>query len=182
MLDFQTFRIANLHWVQQKVLGRTYELKADEDVIAVLSFPSAFSTQVDSENTLQCWSFKRRGFPKKQILIRKAHSTDNFGIFTQYLLGDGTLQLDDGRSFQWAPINFWHNQWMFYQAGDVPAVRFLTGSHEFKLSNLLKTQADIEIVDTSLDDEMLCLLISLGFYLLVIQSNRTAVTAAACPS
>ena len=182
MFDFQTFRIGNLHWVQQKILGRVYELRADESVIAVLSFPSAFSTHVETENTLQCWSFKRRGFSKKHIVIHKAQSRNGFATFTQHLLGNGTLQLEDGRSFQWAPVNFWHNQWMFYQAGDIPAVRFLTGCREFKIANLFKTQADIEIVDSSLDDELLCLLLSLGFYLLVIQSNRTASAAAACPA
>jgi hypothetical protein len=46
-----------------------------------------------------------------------------------------------------------------------------------KVSNLFKTQADVEIVDLSLDDELLCLLISLRFYLLILQVNDTAVAA-----
>ena len=182
VLDFQTFRTGNLHWIQKKVLGGIYELSADEKVIASLSFPSTLTAQGEAENTLQCWTFIPRGFTKRQIVIRKANDKNDFAIFTQHLLGDGTLQLEDGRSFQWTPINFWRVQWIFYQASDTPAVRFYSGSREFKLSNVLKTQADVEILDFSLNDELLCLLISLGFYLLILQSSETAIATAASTS
>ncbi|MGV8025346.1 MAG: hypothetical protein AB2L18_02165 [Anaerolineaceae bacterium] len=61
-----------------------------------------------------------------------------------------------------------------------PHSAFLSGSRKSKLSDLFKTQAEVEIMDASISDEQLCLLVPLGFYLYMLHANNdTAIAAAA---
>ena len=179
MLDFHLIHNGDVHWVQQKTMQKSFELLAGEQVIGTLQFPHALSTRAEVQTSLQHWSFKRTGFPKIRISIRKPDEEQDFAIFSPYLFGNGVLQMEDGHSFNWAPLNFWRTQWMFYDAGDLPILQFLSGSRKSKLSDLFKTQVEVEIMDASISDEQLCLLVPLGFYLFVLHANDTAIAAAA---
>lgn len=80
----------------------------------------------------------------------------------------------DGRSFSWAPINFWRTRWVFYDNGDIPVLQFNEGSQDFKISEIFKTQAAVEIVDTSLSEEQLSLLVPFDFYPVIMHKNDNA--------
>ena len=178
-MDFHLIHNGDVHWVQQKTMQKSFELLTGERVIGTLQFHHALSTRAEVQTSFQCWSFKRTGFPKTRISIRKSNGEQDFAIFSPYLFGNGVLQIENGHSFNWAPLNFWRTQWMFYEAGDLPILQFLSGSRKSKLSDLFKTQAEVEIMDASISNEQLCLLVPLGFYLFVLHSNDTAIAAAA---
>ncbi len=160
-------------------MQKSFELLAGEQVIGTLHFPHALSTRAEVQTSLQCWSFKRTGFPTTRISIQKPDEEQDFAIFSPHMFGDGVLQLEDEHSFNWAPFNFWRTRWMFYDAGDLTILQFLSGSRKSKLSDLFKTQAEVEIMDASISNEQFCLLVPLGFYLYVLHANDTAIAAAA---
>lgn len=179
MLDFRWIHNGDVHWVQQKTMQKSFELLAGEQMIGTLQFSHVLSIRAEVQTSLQHWSFKRTGFPKIRISIQKPDEEQVFAIFSPYLFGNGVLQMEDGHSFNWAPLNFWRTQWMFYDAGDLPILQFLSGSRKSKHTDLFKTQAEVEIMDASISDEQLCLLVPLGFYLYVLHANDTAIAAAA---
>ena len=179
---FHLIRDGEVHWVQQKTMDKYFELFMADHLIGTLAFRSAFGTLAEAVTSIQSWTFKRVGFFNTRVTIRKPDEELDHATFYPRIFGDGVLQIMDGRSFSWAPLNFWRTRWVFYDNGDIPVLQFWEGSQEFKISEIFKTQAAVEILDASLSEEQLSLLVPFGFYLIIMHKNDTAAGAAAASS
>lgn len=179
MDTFHLIHAGSSRWSQRKAMDKSFELFAGERLIGTLDFRSAFGTYAKAVTSIQSWTFKRVGFLNARITIRKPDEDLDYATLYPRLFGDGVLQIMGGHTYHWAPLNFWRTKWVFYDNGDIPILRFEEGTHEFNISEAFKTQADVFILDPSLDDIHLSLLVSLGFYLVVMYKNDAAAGAAA---
>ena len=81
--------------------------------------------------------------------------------------GHGVLELGQGRRFQWAAADFWRSQWAWQGADGSTLVRFRS--------------ARVEVDPAAVTLPELALLVSLGWYLLVLlarESDEAAVIGA----
>lgn len=168
-----------LYWVQPRAFDRRFELRAGEDLaVATLRFKSSFGTLATGEANGQSWTFKRVGFLNPRVTVRWAGAEDDLAIYYPRWQGDGTLEFADGRVFRWESINFWGTQWSFFDSSGEPLVTFKPGADKFRLSDLFKTQAFVEISSRGYALAEAPLLALLGWYLMILRNDDTAAVAA----
>ncbi len=179
MEAFDILREGRIFWTQENAMDKSFRLFSDEQLIGTLDFRSIFGTLAEATTSIQTWTFKRVGFLNVRVTVRKPDEDLDYAVFYPRIFGDGLLQIMDGRSFSWAPLNFWRTKWMFFDNGDIPILQFAEGGQEFKISEIFKTQAEVTILDASLSTQELALLVPFGFYLLILHKNDAAAGAAA---
>ena len=173
-----------LYWVQPKTGERQFELCADKRLFGVLRFETAFGTRATAESATGRWTFKRVGFLNPRVTIREAGITDNLAVYWPKLHGDGWLEYISGKRFHWVSTNFWGTEWGFADRQEELLFVMKPGAEKPKLSGLLKTQAVVEIRPPGHRLAELPMLLSLGWYLMVLHQEDTtaavATTAAVC--
>jgi hypothetical protein len=168
-----------LYWIQPKALVRCFELRSEDKVVATLAWETSCGSLARARASVGSWTCKRVGFLNPRVTVRESGSEVNLATFWPRWLGDGTLEFAYGRSFRWQSTNFWGTDWMFADFDGTPLVRFLQGSRERRLSNLLKTEALVDIQPQARDLPELALLVLLGWYLAILRRDDTAAGAAA---
>ena len=99
-------------------------------------------------------------------------------VFWPRMWGGGWLEFANGTRFQWKSINFWGTAWGFANTREELVFTMKPGAEKPKLSDLLKTQAVVEIETPSYGLAELPLLLVLGWYLMIMQQDDAATTAA----
>lgn len=169
-----------LYWVQPKTMARTYLLHSGETEYATLSFQSAFGSLAIAETAEHAWSFKRMGFFNPRVTVRRANEEIDLALYQPRWTGsEGTLSISGGRIFQWKATNFWATKFAFLDSAGGAILTFKEGSQEGRFSDLFKTQARLEIESLGWQLPELDLLVTLGWYLLVLYHEDTAAAAAA---
>lgn len=160
-----------LKWDQPSVLKMWYELRTPEgEPAATLHFRSSFGSFATAESGDGCWTFKRTGFFRTKVTIRACDSDVDIAIFKNNTWsGGGTLELADGRTFQ-AATNFWQTKFAFQTEAGEKLI-------EFQKGGLLHLSARVEIQPGVCSNAELPLMVTLGFYLIVMM-NMDAVAAA----
>jgi hypothetical protein len=158
-----------LLWVQPSARRRTYELRTDGEVVATLRWPKDTRAHADTANGQ--WTFTRRGFWHPRVTVRATGADADMAVFTARWTGTGTLDLRDGLQYHWAAANGWQSQWA-WQAGDgTPFVTFTVRQ------GLVKVEGRVEIAPAAGALSDLAMLVSLGWYLVVLRAWDTAATA-----
>lgn len=186
-----------LVWRQPSALRQDYELRAGEELLATLRWEKAWGTLATARTAETAWTFKRSGFWQQRVGVRPLGSEREVATFAPDWKGDGTLTAESGRTFRWAGKGFWGLEKVWRERDDAPP---LIG---FKNLGKLKTEARVVLSPvaaalpetTQLDDlyqplppeamgppsaslAELPLLVTLGFYLMVLEIMDTAVAAA----
>lgn len=169
----------SLEWLQPKTLERTYELQAGPAQLATLTFHSALGTLATAATADGAWTFKRIGFLNPRVTVRVAGSPDDLAVYQPKFWGDGTLTFAGGAAFRWRPTNFWATEWAFTGADDTPLIRFRAGAEKARLSDILKTQATVELQPDESIQPFIPLLVALGMYLIILHQQDTAGAVAA---
>jgi hypothetical protein len=160
-----------LAWIQPKFLSSAYELRLGAEVVGVLGFRNAWGSLATAEATDGCWTFKRLGFLRTRVNIRRCDAHDDLGVFRHATwTGGGTVDFAGGASFRIA-TNFWHTRYDILDANDQPLVRYKT--HQG-----LRLSADMEILPAGRDVQELSCLAMLGWYLAVMLSRDASAVAA----
>ena len=159
-----------LVWVQPARLQQSFELRASDEVVAMLEFKR--SSLASGETAEQQWTFKREGFWHPQVTIRVAGSDVNAAVFKPAWTGGGTLELQ-GRQLRFGAANFWHSQWDWSDPAGKPLVDFK--SH----SGVLKMEGEVAIEPEASGLSELPLLVVLGWYLLILFARDSAAAAGA---
>lgn len=164
-----------LQWMQPSAWREAYELRAGEEVVATLRFRSAFGSFATAETADDCWTFKRVGFWKTRVTVRRCDADEDLAIFHNNTWnGGGTLELTDGRRYL-ASTNFWQTRYEFQAEAGELLVRFDIGG-------VFRQSAGVVIQPAALRLIELPLLITLGWYLAVMMhqdSSAAAVVVAA---
>ena len=179
MDHISAFAGQSLEWLQPKTLEHCFELLAGPAQLATLTFHSAWGTLATAETTDGAWTFKRVGFLNPRVTVRVAGSSDNLAVYQPKFWGDGTLTFAGGVAFRWQPTNFWATEWAFTGAGDIPLVRFKSGAEKTRLSDILKTQAVVELEPDESIRPFVPLLVALGMYLIILHQQDAAGAVAA---
>ncbi len=167
-----------LHWVQPKAMEKRYELRTAEGLYGTLQFENNWGTLARAETADGNWTFKRVGFLNPRITVRRAGSEQNLAVYAPKFWGDGLLELG-GRRYHWKCGNFWASQWGFAGPDDKFIFLLRQGTDEFKLSDLLKIQAHVDLMPEAHGNGDLPLLMLLGWYLLILHLEEVAGATAA---
>jgi len=161
----------SLKWEQPSALKLEYELRpGGGELAATLHFRSSFGSFATAESADGCWTFKRIGFFQTKVTIRPCGSDDDVAIFKNNTWsGGGTLEVADGRTFK-ATNNFWQTRLGF----ETESGEKLIG---FEKSGLLHLSATVEVQPSAISMTELPLMVTLGFYLIVMMNMDAAISA-----
>lgn len=166
-----------LEWREPKATVQHYELHAGNELCGTLDFRSAWGTLATAQTAGGAWTFKRVGFLNPRVTVRAAGSDQDLAVYQPRFWGDGELAFADGSAFRWRPVNFWSTQWSFLDGAGRPRVTFRSGVEGQTLKDIFRTQATVEIDPAASAHLRLSLLVSLGWYLILLQHQDSATTA-----
>ena len=167
-----------IEWTQPKSLEQFYELRYGDSLIGTLTFRSSFGTLAVAETANEKWTFKRVGFLNPRVTIRVDGNLQDMAIFQPKLWGGGVVHFTGGRPYTWKPANFWQTQWAFIDRQEKEALISTQVLNEEKLSDIFKTQVTVEITPSVLPGPAPTVLVPFGLYLMILQQQDAATTAA----
>lgn len=157
-----------LRWVQPLVLSRAYELRHDEEIVATLSFRSAFGSLATARSADGAWTFKRVGFFQTRATVRAENEQADLAVFEPHTWkGGGTLRLPDGRTIQ-VTTNLWQSRIEFLLEEDRVLFRYRT-------EGFVRQEADLEILPDAERLPELPWLLPFGWYLAVMLHEQHGV-------
>ena len=156
----------DLKWVQPTPFRPEYELRAGDELVALLRVSGLFRDQAAAESADGCWTFERVGFWRNKVRIRAPE--DDVAVFKLSRWGDGSgvLQLPDGRKLS-ATTNFWRTQYQFRSEAREPLLRLSS-------SGVLRQNAKVDIHTRTAEMPELAWLVMLGLFLMVIAKADAA--------
>lgn len=159
-----------LKWSQPSALRMEYELRAGDDLAAVLRFPSSFNSYAKAEGADGCWTFERVGFWRNKTVVRSCGSRDAIAVYRNSRWGSGgMLELADGRKFP-ASANFWHTELEIKNEKGEPVLRVRSGG-------LVRLSATVEAQPEVTAPNGFPWLVMLCCYLLVMMKKDAAAAA-----
>jgi hypothetical protein len=163
--------VTGLRWTQPRTMTRHFELRADADVLATLTFVTMFGSLAKGESADGCWTFKRGGFIRTHVTVRECQAQEDLAIFRNNTWsGGGTLELPDGRRYA-ANSNFWQTRYDIRTIDETPVVTFE------RIRGMLHLGSEVTMHAGSRRLPELPWLIMLGWYLTVMQHRDAAVVA-----
>jgi len=167
-----------LEWLQPRSGARYFELECGGTPLATLEFRSAFGTLAVADTASGRWSYKRVGFLNPRVTVRRPDGDQDLAIYEPSFWGGGTVTFLDRRRFTWKAHNFWQSRWTFADESGRPVVTLCRGVEGGGLKDLFKTQTTIEAEPACECEGLLPVLMTLGFYLYVLNVNDSAAAAA----
>ena len=156
--------------MQPTARDRSWELRAGDDVIATLRWQR--QTLADAECADGRWTFKREGFWHPQVTARAAGSEQNAALFRPNWRGGGTLEIPESPPVHLAAANFWQSRWEWRQGDGGVLVVFKSRQ------GIAKVGGDVQISPAARSSADLGLLVLLGWYLIVLFAQDSAIAAA----
>lgn len=186
-----------LIWRQPSALRQHYELCAGDEVVATLQWEKPWGSLATARTAEGEWSFKRSGFWQQRVGARPVGSEREVATFVPEWTGNGTLTVEGRRAFRWVGKGWLglEKAWL-EREGAPPLVGFKQiGGLKTEARVVLSAAAAALAATTQLDDlyipvppeEMappdepladLPLLVTLGFYLMILAAMDSAATAA----
>ncbi len=160
---------AGMKWKKLSFFRRSFELRAEDQRFGTLEWESILSNQASGEIAGSPWTFRRHGLLKATVTLRRPGTETAAGIFRYGWSGDGILDLEDGRRYQWRRLSFWGCRWAFVDDAGNEKVRF-------RLEGFLHGCASVDLSDDQ--DGDIPILVLLGWYLRVLAEGDAAVVAA----
>jgi hypothetical protein len=169
-----------LYWMQP-TMKRSFELRAGDDLFATLKFETAVGSLATAESASATWTFKRGGVFKPRVTVRVQGTEQNLAVYhLKWGSAEGVLEFADGETYVWQLANFWATRYQIVGAEGNPLISYT--SKIDNASDLLKDQARIEMAPEARDKDKLALLLSIGWYLIVLQQEDVMATATAVAS
>jgi len=168
-----------LHWSQPKALQRIFELRDRDRLVGTLSFVKAFGSLAEASMAAGDWTFKRVGYFRPRVTVRRRGQEMDLAVFEpKGWRSEGELQFAGGRIYAWKLANFWATKFSFVDSAGKTLVAFKPGTEESKWSDLLKFQALVEIDPSASRLEELPLLVSVGWYLMILHHEDASSSGA----
>ena len=158
-------------WRESRTAKRQDELRLGDQVFATLRWEGCFSNLAYARSTEGQWTFDRSRLLSRDVEVRQADET-LIAVYHEKWTGDGTLEFADGRTYDWAPTNFWQTRWAFFDVEERPLIAFED------TSGLLEYRDEVTFWRSGLSKADVGLLTTLGRYLMVLKHRDTAAIAA----
>jgi hypothetical protein len=111
----------------------------------------------------------RVGYFRRRVTLRRHGQETDLAVYEPKGWGsEGELQFAGGRIYAWKPANFWTTKFNFVDTAGKALVAFKAGAEESNWSDLFKFQALVEIDPSASRLEELPLLVSVGWYLMIL--------------
>jgi hypothetical protein len=163
-----------LLWMQPKAMQQQFELHGGDEVLASIRWESSWRSRATAETAEGSWSFRRQGF-RQQVVIESNWGDAELPTLQRSWTGKATLSFPDGHSYLWRRNGFWGIKRVWTTPEGEPLLNFTTRQ------GFLKTGGEVEIAPLAAALPELALLVTLGWYL-VIMERRDAAAAAASSS
>ncbi len=162
-----------LRWELSRSAKRTYELRADAEVVATLYQPSRWrATRLGIAADGQ-WTFARVGMFRPRIVIADASSGAEVArLARSSWSGKASLALPDGSQYQWRSGSAWGSKWAWLDASGQPLLRF-------RQFGAFRPQCAVTVEPSAAASQHLALLAMLGWYLIMQMNEESAATTAA---
>ncbi len=156
-----------LHWAQPKLFDQRYELQSGTDVVATLTFRSAFGTMAEARSADGSWTFKRVGFWQTRATVRREDESHDLAVFEHNTWkGGGTLRIAGGPEVL-ITTNFWQSRIEFQLPDGDVLFRYLT-------EGFIRHEAGLEVLPRAERMAELPWLILFGWYLVVMMHQDAA--------
>jgi hypothetical protein len=160
-----------LKWHQPSLHKLAFELRADGECIATLTFRSAGGTLATARSGEGCWTFKRVGFWQNRATVRVCESAADLAVFqNDTWKGGGTLEFSAGGRFR-ATTSGWTTNYELQSETGETLVRF-------KFGGAFRLTAGVEIQPAARKLKQLPVLVLFGWYLAVMLSMDSGAAAA----
>jgi hypothetical protein len=187
-----------LVWQQPSALKNEFALRAGDEIVATLRWQKALGSLALAETAAGSWTFKRAGFWQPRVTARPADAERDIATFKpDSWSGGGALTVEAGRVFRLVSTSFWRGEWAWQDADGAPLVRFASRGSLKTEALVTLTPAAAALPETAQLDDLyrplppeaqappsvalpeLPLLVTLGWYLLVLAAQDAAAAAAA---
>ena len=158
--------------MQPQTMVRAFELRAGEEVVGTLRWSSSFGSLADAAAADGHWTFKRVGFFNPRITVRLHGSDTDLAVFGRQWMGGGVLEFSSGQRLLWGSSGFWRSRWSFSSASGERLVEFEP------CDSLLKRSTAAKVTPAGLAVTELSLLVLLGWYLKLLESDDGGAVAA----
>lgn len=158
-------------WYKKFEDKRIYELSAEKKVIASLIWTKNYGTLAEACSAEGKWTFKRTGFFKPIVTVRKLNDDVNYGSLKFSWTNESELLLANGKKYFWKNLNLWRGEWGFVDEKNNIVLQ--------TVPNYNKRGADgfVYFNYKSIPKEDLYLLILLSWYIIVSYSEEETVSA-----
>lgn len=158
-------------WVWQGVTGgrRAWALTSEAGEVARVSWPKMLSSLAVAESLAGAWTFKATGFTGRRISVRRREWDHNIAVMERGWGWQGRLEFV-GRRFRWKRQNFWATRWA-WEADDGAVLT------SFRVQTSLRSRCEVTPTRDGYRFEELPILLCLGWYLIVLQRQQSAVAA-----
>jgi hypothetical protein len=159
-----------MKWEQPNAFKEQYELHVGDETIAALRFRSMWGSLAAAESADGCWSFKRVGFFKTRVTVRPCDSEQDIAVYYPNTWSQGgTIEFPDGRKYK-ASTNFWMSKVDITDENEAVVIRYNVGG-------FIRQSAQVEVEPTALRLPDLPMLVMLGWYLIILMYQDSAVVA-----
>ena len=162
----------SLKWTQPSGWTMKFRLDANGEPAATLSFRNMFGSLAIGESVDGSWTFKRTGFIRTRVNIRRSGEDAEVATFANNTWsGGGTLSLPDGRTLR-VSSNLWQSRVTFEDDAGVTLLAF-------KCGGIVHLSAELEVDPAAWKWAELPWIVMLGWYLIVMMRTDSATAAAA---
>jgi hypothetical protein len=160
---------SKLSWNQPQAAERYYELRAGGTIVATLAWEKAFGSLATAVTSEGSWSFKRVGFLRPVVTVRRPGDADNAAVFQPGWTGEGQLRVG-AASYRWHGRGFWRDEWAWLGEAGQELVSF------GRDPKLLRKEAHV-LVRVASPASDLSLLVPFGFYLMLLSADDAVMAA-----
>ena len=167
-----------LFWEQPEGLRRNFVLCAGENIYAKLDFPSALSTLAEVTVGEDRWAFERKGFLATRVTICRLNSDDVIADYRPKWTGtQGSIRFFTGGIYRWSVANFWATRYILSSEDGHELITYHSDSRKKRFSDIFKQQARVIIGPEVWQLKALPMLLSFGWYLVILYSEDSTVVA-----
>jgi hypothetical protein len=169
---------SELFWEQPKLSQQNFILRTEGDDIGQLHFNSAFNKTAEATSGDEHWIIKPMGFWADRVRVESADSEVELASYHPNSIGtSGEILFPTGGKYTWAVTNFLGARYCISNADGLDLITYVSWTKSWKLSNLFKQQAQIVIAPEAWQIYELSILVLLGWYLIIVHREDTAVIA-----
>lgn len=160
-------------WRKVQAAKRTFALRSDDTLLAGLRFEKSSGSLATADTAQGRLSFKRTGVFKVRMTVWRAGTAEELGVFTpKWHDWGGGLELAGGRRFSWRGVSMWSTGFEWASEDGTVLLRL-------EHSSKSKTEADVTLAPEGLAEPELPLLVTFGYYLLVLMADDMVAIAGA---
>lgn len=154
-------------WTRPEWRRRRWELRAGDEVLAVLENGSLLGLRMRGETADGRWELVHEGFFSPRALLRPEGGGTPVAVVRLGAFGGGVLEVPEGEPLRWGRGDFWGRRWRFRDADGHDAVTFVRRPAFFKSATA------VEVAESFRTHALLPPLVLLGFFVLRLLERQS---------